>query len=261
MKILFIGDIVGEIGRDAIESYLYPLVKKYQIDFVIANSENVTHGKGMIRKHYDFLKLQGIQAMTMGNHTFDKKELFDFIDEAPEIVIPINQPKALPGIGSKVFQVLGKRIRVTNVLGSAFMDNRNGNPFEAIDEYVDLSQDIHIIDFHGEATSEKIAFAYYVKDKVSAVLGTHTHVQTADEKIIEGKIAFISDVGMTGPYLSAIGCDLDAIIKRSKGFNLPYKMAESTPQLSAVVLTFDDNNQPIEIERILINEDHPYKES
>lgn len=258
MKILFIGDIFGEIGREMIEDYLHRLVKDNQIDFVIANVENTSHGKGLLKKHYDELSFQGIQAMTMGNHTFDKKELYDYIDEADRLIVPINQPKVLPGIKSRVFNVLNKEVRVTNVLGAAFMDSRNSNPFEIIDDYLDLKQDIHIIDFHGETTSEKIAFAHYVKEKISgAVLGTHTHVQTADEKIIDGKVAFISDVGMTGPYMSAIGCDLDAIVSRLRGFNAPFSVAKSSGQLSGVILTFEDD-KPINIERVLINQDHPY---
>lgn len=258
MKILFIGDVVASIGREMIEEYLHRIKQKYDIDFVIANVENASHGKGLLKKHYDFFVLQGVQAMTMGNHTFDKKELFDYIDEATCLVVPINQPKVLPGTKTRVFDIKGKKIRVTNVLGSAFMDNRNTNPFEMIDEYLSLSQDIHIIDYHAETTSEKIAFTYYVKDKVDAVLGTHTHVQTADEKIIDYKCGFISDVGMTGPYMSSIGCDLESIINRMKGFSSPFKIAESTGQLSAVVLTFDDNNTIIDIERLLINQDHPF---
>lgn len=258
MKILFIGDVFGEIGREMINDYLHRLVKDNQIDFVIANVENTSHGKGLLKRHYDELSFQGIQAMTMGNHTFDKKELYDYIDEADRLIVPINQPKILPGVKSRVFNVLNKKVRVTNVLGAAFMDSRNSNPFEMIDEYLELSQDIHIIDFHGETTSEKIAFAHYVKNQVNgAVLGTHTHVQTADEKIIDGKLAFISDVGMTGPYMSAIGCDLDAIVTRLRGFGAPFVVAKSSGQLSGVILTFVDDI-PVKIERVLINQDHPY---
>lgn len=258
MKILFIGDIFGQTGRDMIENYLYRIVKDKQIDFVIANVENTSHGKGLLKKHYDYLSFQGIQAMTMGNHTFDKRELYDYIDEADKLIVPINQPKVLPGVKSRVFNVLNYQVRVTNVLGVAFMDSRNSNPFEMIDDYLDLKQDIHIIDFHGETTSEKIAFAHYVKNHVNgAVLGTHTHVQTADEKIIDNKVAFISDVGMTGPYMSAIGCDLDAIVTRLRGFGAPFVVADSSGQLSGVIITFE-NKQPVKIERVLINQDHPY---
>lgn len=257
MKILFIGDVMGSVGRDMVEDYLYRIKKSYEIDFVIANVENTSHGKGLLKRHYEFFVFQGIQAMTMGNHTFDKKEIFDYIDDADKLIVPINQPKALPGTKTRVFDCLGKKIRVTSVLGSAFMDNRNGNPFEEIHNYLELEQDIHIVDFHGETTSEKIVFAHYVKDKVQAVLGTHTHVQTADEKIIDNQCAFISDIGMTGPYRSAIGCDLDSVISRMKGFHAPFIIAEGSGQLSAVVMTFEEN-KVVDIERILINEDHPF---
>ena len=259
MKILFIGDVFGEIGREMVNDYLHRLVKDKEIDFVIANVENTSHGKGLLKRHYDELSFQGIQAMTMGNHTFDKKELYDYIDEADKLIVPINQPKVLPGVKSRVFDVLDKKVRVTNVLGVAFMDSRNSNPFDVIDDYLDLQQDIHIIDFHGETTSEKIAFAHYVKDKVNgAILGTHTHVQTADEKIIDGKVAFISDVGMTGPYHSAIGCDVEGIIKRMKmGIMTPFQVAEGMGQFRATLLSFNQNNECTHIQRICIDPDHP----
>ena len=261
MKILFIGDIFGEIGREMVADYLHRLVKDHQIDFVIANVENTSHGKGLLKRHYDELLFQGIQAMTMGNHTFDKKELYDYIDEADKLIVPVNQPKVLPGVKSRVFDVLNKKIRVTNVLGSAFMDNRNSNPFEVIDDYLGLSQDIHIIDIHAEATSEKIGLAYYCKDKVQAVLGTHTHVQTADERIIDKKVAFISDVGMTGPYLSSLGCDLDSVITRMRGLSSKFLISENSGQFAGVVIEFNDKHQPISIERVLINDDHLYRAS
>lgn len=259
MKVLFIGDVVGEVGRQMIEDYLYRVKKDYQIDFVIANVENATHGKGLNKKHYDFFVFQGIDCMTMGNHTFDKKELLDFIDEADRLIVPYNQPKPLPGISTRVFKVKGKNIRVTNVLGCVFMDSRYANPFDDIDKYLDLKQDIHIIDIHGEATSEKIALAYYCKEKVQAVLGTHTHVQTADERIIDGKVAFISDAGMTGPYLSSLGCDLDSVILRMRGLNSKFLISENSGQLAGVVIEFNDHNQPVSIERVLINDDHRYR--
>ena len=259
MKVLFIGDVVGSVGRDMIEDYLYRIKKDYEIDFVIANVENATNGKGLNKKHYDFFVFQGVDCMTMGNHTFDKKELFDFIDEADRLVVPYNQPKTLPGISSRVFDVKGKKIRVTNVLGCVFMDSRYANPFDDIDQYLDLKQDIHIIDIHGEATSEKIALAYYCKEKVQAVLGTHTHVQTADERIIDGKVAFISDAGMTGPYLSSLGCDLDSVILRMRGLNSKFLISENSGQFAGVVIEFNDQNKPVSIERVLINDDHHYR--
>ena len=256
MKVLFIGDVVGEIGRQMIEDHLYRIKKEKQIDFVIANVENATHGKGLNRKHYDFFVFQGIDCMTMGNHTFDKKELFDFIDEADRLIVPFNQPKVLPGIATRVFKIKNKKIRVTNVLGCVFMDSRYSNPFDDIDHYLHLEQDIHIIDIHAEATSEKIALAYYCQDHVQAMIGTHTHVQTADERIINHKIAFISDAGMTGSYLSSLGCDLDSVVLKMRGLNSKFTLSNNSGQFAGVIIEFDDANQPIAIERVLINEDH-----
>ena len=141
------------------------------------------------------------------------------------------------------------------------MDNCYQNPFDHIDDYLNLEQDIHIIDIHAEATSEKIGLAYYCKDKVQAVLGTHTHVQTADERIIDKKVAFISDVGMTGPYLSSLGCDLDSVITRMRGLSSKFLISENSGQFAGVVIEFNDKHQPISIERVLINDDHLYRAS
>ncbi len=260
MKILFIGDVFAAIGREMIETYLPQLKQQYQINVVIANVENATHGKGLNKRHYEEFLFQGISLMTMGNHTFAKKELFDYIDEADRLIVPYNQPRALPGMGSREITILGKKIRVTNLLGITFMDGKSQNPFEAIDDVLkEDTSDIHIVDFHAEATSEKIALGYYLDGKVSAVLGTHTHVTTADEKILPQGTAYQSDVGMTGPYESVIGCDKDSIIKRMKtGVMTPFLVAESVGQLRATLLTFNDQNQCIQIERICIDPDHSF---
>ena len=260
MKILFIGDVFAAIGREMIETYLPQLKQQYQIDVVIANVENATHGKGLNKRHYEEFLFQGISLMTMGNHTFAKKELFDYIDEADRLIVPYNQPRALPGMGSREITILGKKIRVTNLLGITFMDGKSQNPFEAIDDVLkEDTSDIHIVDFHAEATSEKIALGYYLDGKVSAVLGTHTHVTTADEKILPQGTAYQSDVGMTGPYESVIGCDKDSIVKRMKtGVMTPFLVAESVGQLRATLLTFNDQNQCIQIERICIDPDHSF---
>ena len=258
MNILFIGDVFSSIGREMIERYLPILKEKYHIDIVIANVENATHGKGLIKKHYHDFLFQGISLMTMGNHTFAKKELFDYIDEADRLIVPYNQPKALPGVGSRVIFCKNRQIRVTNLLGITFMDGKSQNPFEAIDEVLDNDQsDIHIVDFHAEATSEKVALGYYLDGKVSAVLGTHTHVTTADEKILPKGTAFQCDVGMTGPYHSAIGCDVESIIKRMKmGIMTPFQIAESEGQLCATLLMFNEKNQCTHIQRICIDPNH-----
>ena len=259
MNILFIGDVFSAIGREMIDQYLPLLKKKYQIDFVIANVENATHGKGLIKKHYDEFLFQGISFMTMGNHTFAKKELFQYIDEADRLIVPYNQPKALPGVGSREIMFQNRKIRVTNLLGITFMDGKSQNPFEAIDEILKEDQsDIHIIDFHAEATSEKVALGYYLDGKVAAVLGTHTHVTTADEKILPHGTAFQCDVGMTGPYHSAIVCNIEGIIKRMKmGIMTPFQVAEGMGQFRATLLSFNQNNECTHIQRICIDPDHP----
>ena len=259
MSILFIGDVFSSIGREMIETYLPRIKNKYNVDLVIANVENATHGKGLSKKHYDFFLFEGISLMTMGNHTYSKKEIFDYIDEADRLIVPLNKPKALPGVGSREMSFKGKKIRVTNLLGLTFMDGKSQNPFETMDELLkNDNSDIHIVDFHAEATREKIALGYYLDGKVSAVLGTHTHVTTADEKILPHHTAFQCDVGMTGPYESVIGCDKDVIIKRMQdGLMSPFTIAEGAGQLRATLLSFDDNNQCIGIKRICVDPDHP----
>ena len=261
MNILFIGDVVASSGREMIETYLPKIKKKYQIDMVIANAENVTHGKGLIEKHYTELLFQGISMMTMGNHTYAKKEIFDYIDEADRLVVPYNKPKALPGIGSRQINVNGTKVRVTNLLGLTFMDGKSQNPFEAIDEILEMdTSDIHIVDFHAEATSEKIALGYYLDGKVSAVLGTHTHVPTADERILEHHTAYQTDVGMTGPLNGVIGSDKEMIIKRMRdGLMTPFTLAEGEAQFNATLLCFDKNVCQ-SIQRIHIDPEHQFEE-
>ena len=258
MNILFIGDVFSSIGRDMIEEYLPRIKNKYNVDFVIANVENATHGKGLIRKHYDFFLFQGISLMTMGNHTYSKKEIMDYIDDADRLIVPLNRPRALPGVGSREIVFQNKKIRVTNLLGLTFMDGKSQNPFEVMDDLLENDDsDIHIVDIHSEATSEKVALGYYLDGRVSAVLGTHTHVTTADEKILSKGTAFQSDVGMTGPYESVIGCDKDIIVKRMlDGLMSPFKVAESEGQLRATLLSFNDNNECTQIKRICIDPDH-----
>ena len=191
MKILFIGDIVGIVGRRMIHDHLNTFVEKYHIDFVIANAENATHGKGLIRHHYEELIDDGIDAITLGNHYDNKSEIRRYIDSADRLIRPLNLIHEYPGEGSILFEYNGITIRVTNLLGSAFMDENVNNPYYSLLELINNEEkaDIHIVDYHAEATGEKLCLAYALDGKVSAVLGTHTHVQTRDYQILENGTA------------------------------------------------------------------------
>ena len=244
MKILFIGDIVGKVGRRMIREKLPYFIKKYDIDFVIANGENATHGKGLIRHHYDELIDAGVDVVTLGNHFDSKSEIVKYIDRADRLVRPINLLRPFPGEGSALFDLDGVTVRVTNVLGSVFIKEEVNSPYLSTLELLENSEpaNIHIIDFHAEATGEKQSYAYALDGKVSAVIGTHTHVQTNDARILPNGTAFISDVGMTGFNDGILGFDKDTVIKS----NLYGEKSKFSPPdegrglLSAVVIDIDD---------------------
>ena len=213
MKILFLGDIVGKVGRRVVVNNLEKLVKKYQVDFVIANGENATHGKGLIEKHYYELLNAGVDCITLGNHYLSKDRILDFIEDADALV---SLSKRIGGEGSRLFSVNGVNIRVTNVLGTAFMKEEVASPYYSLKSLIDTLQNedsIHIVDYHAEATGEKMCFGYVFDGLVSAVLGTHTHVQTNDAKILENGTAFISDVGMCGAANGVLGFEKNSVIK------------------------------------------------
>lgn len=244
MKILFIGDIVGKVGRRMIREKVPYFIKKYDIDFVIANGENATHGKGLIKHHYDEIIDAGVDVITLGNHYNSKSEINSYIDRADRLVRPLNLTNGFRGDGSVLFDVDGVMVRVTNILGSAFMNEQVNSPYYSTLELLETAEpsNIHIIDFHGEATGEKQSYAYAFDGKVSAVLGTHTHVQTNDAKILEHGTAFISDVGMTGFNDGVLGFDKDSVVRK----NMYGESGKFTPPedgrglLSAVVLDIDD---------------------
>ncbi len=263
MNILFIGDVFSKTGRRMLREVMPKVQQKYHIELTIVNGENATHGKGLIKKQYDEILGYGVDFITMGNHTYSKKEIFDYIDEADHLIVPYNQPRALPGVGSRVISRNGKNIRVTNLLGLAFMDPKAANPFEVMDDLLEKDKsDIHIVDFHAEATAEKIALGFYLDGRVTAVLGTHTHVATNDERLLPKGTAFMCDVGMTGPYNSVIGCAVDPIIERNlKGIMTPFSVAEDEGQLRGVVLEINNETNKCEkITVIRIDPDHPFEE-
>lgn len=256
MNILFIGDIVSKPGRKAISDHLPLLKEKYAIDFVIANGENAAHGKGISPHIYEQLIELGIDAITMGNHFMSKALPAHFYESATQMVRPFNIHPSAAGSGSRVFVCKGHAIRVTNLLGLAYMDELSPtSPFDALDGLLKTKQEmIHIIDFHGEATGEKNAFCWNYDGQVSAIIGTHTHVQTADERVFPKGTAFISDVGMTGAYNGVIGAKIDVMIQRARhNAGGKYDVAEGEGQLNAVVIRVDTSSgQALEIERIYI---------
>ncbi|MFN3480974.1 MAG: TIGR00282 family metallophosphoesterase [Thermodesulfovibrionales bacterium] len=257
MKVLFIGDIVGKTGRSAVKSLLPLIVNKYKIDIVIANGENAAGGFGITEKVASELFSYGIHILTSGNHIWDKKESVPYIGKESRIIRPLNYPPGVPGFGSTTCNVRDKKIGIINLSGRVFMSNIDC-PFRVgLSEIERLKNetDIIIIDFHAEATSEKIAFGYYVDGKVSAVIGTHTHVQTADEKILPGGTAYITDVGMTGPADSVIGIDKEQIIERFL-LQMPKKFetAKGGGIFSAVVIEInDDTGKASAIQRLMLN--------
>lgn len=259
MKALLIGDIVGKVGRNIIKSLLPNIASRYKIDLIIANGENSAGGFGITEKVASELFGYKIDVITTGNHVWDKKESIHYIAKENRILRPLNLPPGAPGSGSILLNFNNKKpIAVLCVSGRVFM-NTFDCPFRVTDSEVSRLKeltDIIIIDFHAEATSEKIAFGYFMDGKVSAVIGTHTHVQTADETILPGGTAYITDVGMTGPINSVIGIEKDQIIERFLT-HMPrkYDVATGAGLLSAVVVEIDEKNgKALAIQRLQIKE-------
>ncbi len=264
MRILFIGDIFAKTGRRAVATELPNLRKDKKIDFVIANGENCTHGKGMIWKHYHELKDAGIDFFTMGNHTWAKPEIFEILKSQNDIIRPYNIKQmheyAMCGVGSRVVTIKGKQVRITNLLGQtvACWDIQT-NPFVALQEIIkNDDSDIHFVDMHTETTSEKNAFLMQFNGQVATLVGTHTHIQSADERIYNNT-AYLSDAGMTGPHNGIIGAKPEAVLKRFWNPNERFILEEAKGpyQLNGVIIEYDDvTNIPIKIERVNIVENN-----
>jgi len=255
LKILFVGDVFGELGRETLKAKMPDIIKTYKPDFCIANGENAAGGKGISYNTAHEIFDCGIDVITMGNHTWARKEILNFIDSGIKIVRPANYPKGVPGKGRLVIEKNGIRLAVVNLLGRVYMDNNVDCPFQTIDRelsYLKGQADIILVDFHGEATSEKIAMAYYVDGRVSCLVGTHTHVQTADEKILDNGTAYITDVGMTGPADGVIGIAKNLILRKfTLGLPVQHEVAEGRGQFNAVIITIDkETRKAMEIKRI-----------
>lgn len=255
MNVLMVGDIVGRTGRRVVKEVIRSYRKKYRADFVIANGENAAGGNGITREIADELFEAGIDFITMGNHTWDKKEILQFIEHEPYLIRPANYPPDTPGKGSAVIKLANQlKIGVINLSGRVFMTPLDC-PFrtaEALVKTIAKETPNIIIDFHGEATSEKIAFAWYMDGKVSAVIGTHTHVQTADERILPQGTGYITDVGMTGPQNSVLGVQTDLVIQKFlTQMPVRFEVAEGTAQLNGLFLRIDEKTgKTILVERI-----------
>ncbi|MCP3026048.1 TIGR00282 family metallophosphoesterase [Halobacillus sp. A5] len=263
MKLLFIGDVVGSPGREMIDEYLPKLKQKFQPTVTIVNGENAAAGKGITEKIYRRFLEKGAQAVTLGNHAWDKREIFDFIDEAEYMVRPANFPEDTPGKGLTFVKTPKAEVAVINLQGRTFL-TPNDDPFRKVDELIETAKKrtpIIFLDFHAEATSEKQAMGWYVDGRVSVNVGTHTHVQTADERILPNGTAYVTDVGMTGPYDGILGMEREAVIKRFLT-NLPVRFEvpkSGRTQLSGVVVDVDpQTGKATNIKRIQINDDHPF---
>ena len=251
MKVLAVGDLVGEGGVKKLKELLPKIREEENIDFVIVNAENSAGGMGITTKIFNELKALNIDVMTMGNHTWGKKDIFTFIDDS-KLIRPANYPNNVPGKGYGIYSCKGKKICVVNLIGRTDMNVLSENPFlkmQDILKEVKSQADIIILDFHAEATAEKIAMGYYLDGKVTAIFGTHTHVQTADEQILENGTAYITDIGMTGPIKSVIGMDVQASIKRFET-TLPekYKLAEGNCMLNGCI--FEINEETCRVSKV-----------
>ncbi|MNT19062.1 Calcineurin-like phosphoesterase [compost metagenome] len=244
MKILAIGDIVGEAGVRELKSKMSIIKQEHDIDFIIVNGENSAAGMGITEKNFNDILSVGTDVVTMGNHTWAKRDIFKFIDH-PQIIRPANYPTGVFGKGYGVYESKnGKKIAVINLIGRVDINILSENPFLIGKQIVDELKskvDIIIVDFHAEATAEKIAMVNYLDGEITALFGTHTHVQTADERILPNGTGYITDLGMTGPKNSVIGMEVSASIKRFET-TLPerYKIAEGECILNGCIFELDD---------------------
>jgi len=254
IKILFIGDIVGKPGRQVVTKLLPSLRKEKQIDFVVANGENLSSGKGMTKEKYDEMLRSGVDYFTSGNHIWDNRDIIPYLkDKLVKVLRPANYPSNCPGEGVVNIEINGHKVTIINLLGQVFIPVLSESPFKVAKEIVDENKDsIILIDIHAEATSEKIALGHYLDGQVSVVVGTHTHVQTADETILEEGTAYISDLGMCGPKDSVLGVEKGIIIKQFlTALPQSHKVAVGTTIFNACLVEIDtDTKRAVSIQRV-----------
>lgn len=250
---MFIGDIVGVEGQAYTERVLAEILPELQPDLVIANAENAVHGRGLNRRAAERLYEGGVEIITLGNHAWDQRELMEVIEEDTRIVRPLNYPGRPPGRGWTVCKVGQRPVMVVNVMGRTFLSQLDC-PFQAVDDLLSVHRDIRhvIVDFHAEVTSEKIAMGWHLDGRVSAVLGTHTHVPTADERVLPKGTGYITDVGMVGPRDGVLGMEREAVLRRMRT-QLPtrFTVAPGPCQFHAVLLDLsDETGRALSVSRI-----------
>jgi len=244
LRLLMIGDVVGRPGRKAVKINLIDLKKEFELDLVIANGENAAGGNGITRETAQELFSAGVDVLTMGNHVWNKREALDYITHETRIVRPANYPPGTPGVGANVYKTRRNvKVAVINLSGRAFLQAIDC-PFRKADELLGILKEqarVIVVDFHAEATSEKIAMGWYLAGRVSVVCGTHTHVQTADERILPGGTAYITDLGMTGPRDSVIGAKKEIVINHFiTQLPLPFEVASGLFQFNGIIVDIDD---------------------
>lgn len=259
MNILFIGDIVGAVGRSMFLRYADDIIYKNKIDLVIVNGENAAHGKGITFDICEELFSGGTDVITMGNHTFDNADAKNAFKSNKNLIRPINISDRCPGEGYYIGEKPSGRYAVINLIGQVAMATGYDNPFAAADRIVTKIEGMGIkniiVDFHAEATSEKIAMGHFLDGRVSFVVGTHTHVQTADEKILRRKTAYLTDAGMTGAYESVIGREIGEIVERFvTGMPRKFCLADGRAQLNGAIVKTDEGGRATSIERINVTE-------
>jgi len=258
MRILFIGDVVGKPGREAVRSIVPDFIENKGIDFVIANGENAAGGSGITPSLCDELIEKGVDVITSGDHIWKKKDIVDYLITTNRVIRPLNYPKGVPGSGSTVVESRsGEKVGVINLLGRIFMEPVE-NPFNVVAKEIEKLKEktnVIIVDIHAEATSEKIALSYHLEGRVSAIIGTHTHVQTADEKIMSEHTAYITDCGMAGPFEGVIGRKKEQILTRFiTQMPTRFEMAENDVRLNGVIIEVDSKTGSAEsIKRINVS--------
>ena len=251
MRLLFIGDIIGAPGRHMVLEHLPRLLEEKKIDFTVANGENMANGFGINRNSFEEMHAAGVDAFTMGNHTWDNKDIFNMIDKETTLIRPANYAPNLPGVGDRSYTVKGKRLRVINLIGRVFLPPQDC-PFRTLDRLLkEDTADWTFLDFHAEATSEKVAMGWYADGRISGMAGTHTHIQTADCRVLPRGTGYITDAGMTGPRDSVLGVDKEIILERFlTGLSPRFEVANGDLQFNGAVYDFAESGTCTAVEAL-----------